>query len=127
MTVNLPYSKLAFVGGDPIHVPRDADAETLETLRKQLETQLNAATVRAYELAGADIKRATPLDHLAAISPPPPNAYLKIYTATQQARASGQRGRGAARRTSRICRPPAPRWQTDLGTRGQRWRDPMCC
>ena len=70
MTVNLPYSKLAFVGGDPIHVPRDADAETLETLRKQLETQLNAATVRAYELAGADIKRATPLDHLAAISPP---------------------------------------------------------
>ncbi|MGB4864508.1 MAG: glycosyltransferase N-terminal domain-containing protein [Hyphomicrobium sp.] len=79
MTVNLPYSKLAFVGGDPIHVPRDADAETLETLRKQLETQLNAATVRAYELAGADIKRATPLDHLAAISPPPPNAYLKIY------------------------------------------------
>jgi 3-deoxy-D-manno-octulosonic-acid transferase len=81
MTVNLPYSKLAFVGGDPIHVPRDADTETLENLRKQLETELNAVTIQAYELAGADIKRATPLDHLAALSPPPPNAPLKVYAA----------------------------------------------
>ncbi|NOT70320.1 MAG: DUF374 domain-containing protein [Hyphomicrobium sp.] len=79
MTVNLPYSKLVFAGGEPIHVPRDADAATLEELRKKLETSLNAATVRAYELAGADIKRATPLDQLAALNPPPPGTGLKIY------------------------------------------------
>jgi 3-deoxy-D-manno-octulosonic-acid transferase len=79
LTVNLPYSNLVFVGGEPIHVPRDADAATLEDLRKKLEAALNAATARAYELAGADIKRATPLDQLAALSPPPPGAGLKIY------------------------------------------------
>jgi 3-deoxy-D-manno-octulosonic-acid transferase len=79
LTVNLPYSNLAFVGGDPIHVPREADEATLEALRKKLETSLNAATARAYELAGADIKRATPLDQLAALSPPPPGAGLKLY------------------------------------------------
>lgn len=79
LTVNLPYSKLVFVGGDPIHVPRDADDDTLEDLRIKLETALNAATLRAYEIAGADIKRATPLDQLAALSPPPPGTGLKIY------------------------------------------------
>ena len=79
MTVNLPYSKMAFAAGEPIHVPRDANAETLEALRKKLETSLNDVTARAYELAGADIKRATPLDQLAALSPPPPGAGLKLY------------------------------------------------
>jgi 3-deoxy-D-manno-octulosonic-acid transferase len=79
LTVNLPYSNLAFVGGEPIHVPRDADEATLEALRKKLETSLNAVTARAYEIAGADIKRATPLDQLAALSPPPPGAGLKFY------------------------------------------------
>ncbi|MGQ0457838.1 MAG: glycosyltransferase N-terminal domain-containing protein [Hyphomicrobium sp.] len=79
MTVNLPYSKLAFVGGDPIVVPRDADAKTMEQKRVELETALNAATAKAYALAGADQTRATPLDHLAAQSPPPPGALLKLY------------------------------------------------
>jgi 3-deoxy-D-manno-octulosonic-acid transferase len=79
LTVNLPYSNLAFVGGEPIHVPRDADEATLEALRRKLETSLDAATARAYELAGADIKRATPLNQLAALSPPPPGAGLKFY------------------------------------------------
>ncbi len=79
MTLNLPYSKLVFVGGEPIHVPRDADEATLEGLRKTLETALNDATKRAYEIAGADIKRATPLDQLAALSPPPPGFGLKAY------------------------------------------------
>lgn len=79
MTVNLPYSKLVFVGGDPIFVPRDADANMLEAKRLELETTLNAATVKAYALAGADISRATPLDQLAAQSPPRPGLGLKIY------------------------------------------------
>jgi 3-deoxy-D-manno-octulosonic-acid transferase len=81
MTLNLPYSKLVFVGGEPIHVPRDADDATLEQLRKNLEASLNDATKRAYELAGADIKRATPLSELAALAPPPPGFGLKAYRA----------------------------------------------
>lgn len=60
VTVNLPFSKLAFVGAAPIHVPRDADPETLERLRQEVETSLNAVTARAYELAGSDPARATP-------------------------------------------------------------------
>jgi 3-deoxy-D-manno-octulosonic-acid transferase len=79
ITVNLPYSNLAYVVGDPIEVPSDADDALLESKRLELETVLNAATSRAYELAGGDICRATPLDQLAAISPPEPGLALKTY------------------------------------------------
>lgn len=81
LTINLPFSKIAFVGGAPVHVPRDADAETMESLRKTLENELNRATERAYALAGADLKRAIPLSTLAAQSPPPPNTSLRLYRA----------------------------------------------
>ncbi len=79
MTLNLPHSKLVFAGDEPIHVPRDADAETLEALRHKLETSLNTLTARAYSLAGADLKRATPLGQLAALAPPEPGLGLKTY------------------------------------------------
>ncbi|MFN0025110.1 MAG: glycosyltransferase N-terminal domain-containing protein, partial [Parvularculaceae bacterium] len=79
MTLNLPYSKLVYVGGDPIHVPRDADDAILEALRLNLEHTLNAATERAYDLAGADVRRATPLGQLAAKNPPAPGLRLKLY------------------------------------------------
>lgn len=81
LTFNLPYSRLAFVAGDPIKVPADADADVLESKRLELETSLNAATIRAYELAGGDITRATPLEVLAAASPPAPGPVLNIYRA----------------------------------------------
>jgi 3-deoxy-D-manno-octulosonic-acid transferase len=81
LTVNLPYSNLALVAGDPIMVPRDADDAALEAKRLELETSLNNATTKAYALAGADLRRATPLDHLAAISPPPPTLGLRTYRA----------------------------------------------
>lgn len=83
MTINLPFSKLAFVGGTPIHVPRDADAETLELLRVQLEEALNAATLRAYELAGADPARATPPSPQSRISQP--GLLLGTYAALMRA------------------------------------------
>ena len=79
MTINLPYSTLAFAAGDPIHVPRDADAATLERLRMELETSLNAATARAYALAGADPASATPPS--LASAPRAPGVLLKTYTA----------------------------------------------
>jgi lysophospholipid acyltransferase (LPLAT)-like uncharacterized protein len=53
MTVNLPMSRLAWVGGEPIWVPPDVDDAALELARVQVETSLNAVTARAYELAKA--------------------------------------------------------------------------
>ncbi|MFA5956631.1 glycosyltransferase N-terminal domain-containing protein [Hyphomicrobium sp.] len=79
LTINLPYSRFAAVAGDPIFVPREASEDVLESKRLELETVLNAATIRAYELAGADMSRATPLDVLAAETPPAPGFALKTY------------------------------------------------
>lgn len=49
---NLPFGRLAIVFGEPIEVPRDADAATLETKRREVEVELNRIHARAYELAG---------------------------------------------------------------------------
>lgn len=83
MTVNLPFSKLAYVGGAPIHVPREADAQTLERLRLQLEDSLNAITLRAYELAGADPSAATPPHRGSPVAEP--GLLLKTYAAAMRA------------------------------------------
>jgi hypothetical protein len=40
------------VGIDAVIVPPDADAETMEKLRRQLEIYLNDATRRAYAQVG---------------------------------------------------------------------------
>ncbi len=85
LTINLPWSTLAFVYGEAIHVPRDADAETLERLRLDVEHSLNAATRRAYELAGADITRATPRTTADPTTAPKPGLGLKLYQATTAA------------------------------------------
>lgn len=107
LTFNLPSSKLALVGAEPVVVPPDADDAMMEAKRLELDSKLNAAMARAYELAGADITRATPLDHLAALSPPEPGAGLRLYragmTLLQPAvpallNVRGQRGKEDARR-----------------------------
>jgi lysophospholipid acyltransferase (LPLAT)-like uncharacterized protein len=51
-TINLPFGRGAVVGVDAIIVPPDADAETMERLRQQVETYLNEATRRAYAQVG---------------------------------------------------------------------------
>jgi lysophospholipid acyltransferase (LPLAT)-like uncharacterized protein len=48
--VNLPFGRVAMVAGEPIYVARDADAATLEAARRQVESELNRATARAYEI-----------------------------------------------------------------------------
>ena len=60
MTINLPFSKLGIVMGNPIHVPREAGVRELELYRERVEAALNETTARAYALAGADMTRATP-------------------------------------------------------------------
>jgi len=51
-TINLPFGRGALVGIEPIVVPPDADAETMERLRVKLEATLNEATRRAYAQVG---------------------------------------------------------------------------
>ena len=48
--VNLPFSRLAIVGGPIIRVPPEADAAALEHYRTQLEADLNAVTEQAYAI-----------------------------------------------------------------------------
>jgi len=50
-TINLPFSRLAMVGGEIVTVPSDADGDTLESCRQALERNLNRITARACELA----------------------------------------------------------------------------
>ena len=49
---NLPFGRCAVVFGRPIEVPTDADAETVEAKRREVEVELNRVQDRAYELAG---------------------------------------------------------------------------
>src|SRR3984885_3312328 len=51
-TINLPFGRGAFVGGEIIMVPPDADAEKMEELRARLEATLNDAMARAYVQVG---------------------------------------------------------------------------
>lgn len=55
-TVNLPFSLIAGVVGDPIRVAADATETDLEHARLALEAALNAATDRAYGIADGKIK-----------------------------------------------------------------------
>jgi lysophospholipid acyltransferase (LPLAT)-like uncharacterized protein len=50
--IHLPFGRGALVSGEIIAVPPDADDDTMERLRMQLETSLNAATRRAYAMVG---------------------------------------------------------------------------
>jgi lysophospholipid acyltransferase (LPLAT)-like uncharacterized protein len=49
--INLPFSRGAVIVGDPIRVPANADAKTLEAARVALERALNVASERAHALA----------------------------------------------------------------------------
>lgn len=51
-TINMPFGRGALIGGEIIEVPADADAETMERLRRRLEATLNEATRRAYAAVG---------------------------------------------------------------------------
>jgi len=75
-TLNLPFSRLAIVMGEPISVPADADGATLEARRQEIEAQVNAATRKAYEVAGGDPHLARPIS---ASNPERPGLMLNAY------------------------------------------------
>src|SRR5690349_11403681 len=52
-SIGLPFGRGAMVLGDPIPVPRDADGETLESLRRAVERELDRVHARAYDLVGS--------------------------------------------------------------------------
>jgi lysophospholipid acyltransferase (LPLAT)-like uncharacterized protein len=54
-TINLPFSRIGMVVGDPIFVARDANAEELERWRQRVEGALNNVTRQAYAQVGADM------------------------------------------------------------------------
>jgi lysophospholipid acyltransferase (LPLAT)-like uncharacterized protein len=54
-TVNLPFSLIAGVVGDPVRVSANATEADLEEARRALEAALNAATERAYAIADGKI------------------------------------------------------------------------
>ena len=49
--INLPFGPGGIVGRGPFRVAADADDDALEATRRTIETELNAATKRAHELA----------------------------------------------------------------------------
>jgi lysophospholipid acyltransferase (LPLAT)-like uncharacterized protein len=50
--IHLPFGRGVMMGGELIRVPPDADSAVMETLRQQLEDELNAVTRRAYAYVG---------------------------------------------------------------------------
>jgi len=81
MTINLPFSKLAYVVGEPIWVPPNSSDEDLERYRRTVEAELNRVTARAYALAGANMARATPALPGDPSAPPKLGLRLKVYRA----------------------------------------------
>ena len=77
MTINLPYSTLACVVGEKIWVPPDASQYVVEQKRQEVETALNDVTRRAYQVAGADATKATPVSAM-PVDAPLPNAGAKL-------------------------------------------------
>ncbi len=70
-TINLPFSTLAIVLGNPVYVPAD-DADTIETGRAAIERALSETTARAYALVGA-------ADPLSKAETSKPGLSLKAY------------------------------------------------
>lgn len=92
MTINLPFSKMAFAVGDPLYVPNDATEDEQEALRSRLESRLNSLTLRAYELAGADVERIIPLGQRSpGDRPAKPGFSLALYQGASDALAPATR------------------------------------
>ena len=58
--ISLPFSRGAFVVGDLVHVPEDADKALMETKRQEVQANLDAAHRTAYGMVGRKFVRAGP-------------------------------------------------------------------
>ena len=115
LTINLPFSKLAYVYGEPIFVPRGADAQELDLIRCHVEAEMNRVTRRAYHLAGADLAQATPRSADLTVPPPKLGVALRSYRGITRmlaplapavlARRAGRGKEDPARQSERLGRP----------------------
>jgi 3-deoxy-D-manno-octulosonic-acid transferase len=85
LTINLPYSTLGVVVGEPIRVAADADAAGLEAARQAVEKEMNRVTARAYVIAGSDPARATPPGSDPLAPPAARTARHRIYAGVMRA------------------------------------------
>lgn len=76
-TINLPFSKMAYVVGEPVLIPDTEDPEVIEAGRKAIESALAETMARAYDLVGAT----DPLSKEEALKP---GAALKAYRLATQ-------------------------------------------
>ena len=74
--INLPFSKLVLLAGEPVHVPKGADKAMMEQKRLELENKLNELVERGHERVGADPALTEPPRVGAA---PKPGLALKAY------------------------------------------------
>lgn len=58
--ISLPFSRGAFVVGDLVHVPEDADKALMEAKRQEVQASLDAAHRTAYGMVGRKFVRAGP-------------------------------------------------------------------
>lgn len=65
MILPWPFARGVFMWGQPIHVPRDADAEAMEAYRREVEDRLNAITAEADALVGRRTVEPAPTDRCA--------------------------------------------------------------
>lgn len=72
LTINLPFSKMAYVVGEPVFVPDTEDQDEIEKGRQAIERALAETTARAYALVGAT-------DPLSAEEALKPGLSLKTY------------------------------------------------
>jgi len=56
--INLPFSRGAFVVGDLVHVPEDADKAMMEAKRLEVQNALDAAHRTAYGMVGRKFVKA---------------------------------------------------------------------
>ncbi len=56
--INLPFSKLVLLSGEPVLVPKNADRALMEEKRLELETKITELVTRGHEMVGADPSRA---------------------------------------------------------------------
>ena len=83
-TINLPFSKIVFIIGNPIHVQKNANQDECEAARIELENSMNNITEKAYELSGADISKASPISALPKNIRLSRNFTLKAYKTITQ-------------------------------------------
>lgn len=54
LSIALPFSRAVIMWGDPVYVARDADENTVEAARQQVQDNLNTLSIKACDHVGCD-------------------------------------------------------------------------